>query len=158
MFAAVCGRVEVLIVAILSIDEYSVAHQRAAERVLAKLQRLDARSATKYGRERRHLRQAVKCVLEIHMLPNCLASKEPPFRAYSVDVSQSGVGFIAPAEIHDEQVCVGVPGKEGRHNWFLAEIVRKRQVPEEMFWEYGAVFLARVDNPVQVPRQSESAT
>lgn len=144
--------------AILSIEEYSVAHQRAAERVLEKLQRLDARTATKYGRERRHLRQAVRCVLEIHMLPNLRASDESSFRAYSVDVSQSGVGFIAPAEIYDDRVCVGVPGKEGRHNWFLAEIVRKRQVPEEIFWEYGAVFLARVDNPVPVPIQTEPAT
>lgn len=142
----------------LSIEEYSVAQQRAAERVLAKLQGLDARSATKYGRERRHLRQAVRCVLEIHMLPSCRAAGELPFRAFSVDVSQSGVGFIAPAEIHNEQVCVGVPGKEGRHNWFLVEIVRKRQVPEEMFWEYGAVFLAHVDNPVPVPIQTDSTT
>lgn len=142
----------------LSIEQYSVAHLRAAERVLEKLQRLDARSATKYGRERRYLRQAVRCELEIHMLSSRRTSDEPPFRVYSVDVSQSGVGFIAPAEIHDEKVCVGVPGKEGRHNWFLAEIVRKRQVPEEMFWEYGAVFLARVDNPVPVPKQAESAT
>lgn len=145
-----------MIVAILSIEDYSVAHQRAAERVLEKLQRLDARIATKYGRERRHLRQAVRCVLEIHMLPKLRTSDGSPFRAYSVDVSQSGVGFIAPAEIYDDQVCVGVPGKEGRHNWFLAEIVRKRQVPEEMFWEYGAVLLARVDNPV--PIQAEPAT
>jgi hypothetical protein len=147
---------KVVIVAILSIEDYSVAHQRAAERVLEKLQRLDARIATKYGRERRHLRQAVRCVLEIHMLPKLRTSDGSPFRAYSVDVSQSGVGFIAPAEIYDDQVCVGVPGKEGRHNWFLAEIVRKRQVPEEMFWEYGAVLLARVDNPV--PIQAEPAT
>jgi hypothetical protein len=91
-------------------------------------------------------------------VPNRRGTGEPPFRAFSVDVSQSGVGFIAPAELHDEQVCVGVPGKEGRHNWFLAEIVRKRQVPEEMFWEYGAVFLARVDNPVPVTTQAEPTT
>lgn len=142
----------------LSIEDYTPVHLRAAERVLTKLQGIDARTATRYGRERRHLRQSVKCVLEIHTVPKHRAVGDLPFRVWSFDVSQSGVGFIAPAEIHDEQVCVGVPASGDRRSWFLADIVRKRQVPEEMFWEYGAVFLARVDTPEPVPAQVQPAT
>lgn len=139
----------------LSIEHYTPAQLRAAERVLTMLHGINARAATRYGRSRRHRRQDVQCVLEVHPLPKSRSAEEPPFRVFSYDVSQSGVGFIAPAEFRDDQICIGVPGTGDRRTWFLADVVRRRKVPEEMFWEYGAVFLARVDSPKPAAEQAQ---
>lgn len=138
----------------LSVEQYSAIQVRSADRVLDTLQGLDVRTASQYGRERRFRRQSVKCTLEVHLLARCNGGRAESFRAWSVDVSQNGLGFIAPEEIDCKEVCVGVPGAAGRVSWFLAQMVRKRQVPEERFWVYGILFLARVDGPPVQPAQT----
>lgn len=139
---------------IQSIEQYTPGDQKNAERVLAKLHNLYARTSVHAGRRlRRHERKFVTCALEVHPVSNNAAVRSP-FRVWSFDVSQSGFGFIAPGEIYDKQLCIGLLIPGGGTNWFLTDVVRKRQIPEEHFWEYGVVIVARVDAPLVVEAQT----
>jgi hypothetical protein len=146
--------------AMLSVEQYSPADRLSAERVLTKLQRLDARTAVHSGRRlRQYDRKCVNCMLEIRPVPKHLDTRSS-FLVWSFDISQSGLGFIAPGEIRETQLCIGIPipGNTGQSNWFLTDVVRKRRVPEEHFWEYGVVIVARVDSPESVLETAEPAS
>lgn len=131
----------------LSIERYSEKQSRSAARVLDTLDQLDSRLAGHFSGKRRHTRVQYRGHGTI-----CLPDPDQPIldlassSSFSVHVrslSQSGLSFIYPGEIVEKNVVVGLEQGGKAATWFVAEIVRIKEIVEEGFWEYGVKFVRR---------------
>ncbi|MCC7423499.1 MAG: PilZ domain-containing protein [Planctomycetaceae bacterium] len=131
----------------LSIENYNERQNRSAQRVLDMLDQLDSRLGTHYSGKRRHTRVQYRGVGTV-----CVTSPEQSildtsgagsFSVHVRSLSQSGLSFIYPGEIPEKNVFVGLDQAKGGKTWFVAEIVRVKEISEEGFWEYGVRFVRR---------------
>ncbi|MEM7813179.1 MAG: PilZ domain-containing protein [Planctomycetota bacterium] len=126
-----------------SIAEYSATEQRAAERVLDTLDQLELRMDAHFARQRQHQRAQFRGRATIRIPA---PGAEPiSFEVYSRSLSQGGLSFICPQEIHAERLLVGLHLPNGECRWFHGVIMRSREVTDEEFWEYGVAFHGRAE-------------
>jgi hypothetical protein len=117
---------------------------RALERVLEGLEKLLPRADAQYGRQRRHDRKHYRGVVSIFTygtqpaIPPQTIEGLPVGWTYSL--SQGGAGFVSLEEIPQEPVLVGLHMPNGTVKWLPGNVVRRREIPEEAFWEYGVAF------------------
>lgn len=133
---------------LLSLDAYTEKQNRAAQRVLDTLDRLESRTDTVYRDERRHERRQFRGTAEVR-LPDRDGQIDPlnpvTCRVWARCISQGGLSFIHPDRLKAQKCLVGIELPDGRQAWFQADIVRAREVPGEEFWEYGVAFRGRAE-------------
>lgn len=131
----------------LSTENYSETQKRSAQRVLDSLDQLESRLQGHYAGKRRHSRVKFRGVAKICFRGPDQAVLDPATSELCVvharSLSQSGLSFIYPGRIEEKSVLVGMELQSSELTWFVAEIVRQKEVPGEGFWEYGVKFLQR---------------
>jgi hypothetical protein len=60
------------------------------------------------------------------------------------EISESGMSFICPERIADEWALIRLEISPGNPVWFVADIIRRRELPSDDFWEHGIAFRGRV--------------
>lgn len=133
--------------ALMSVDAYPEKLQRSAIRVLDSLDRIDDRTNDHYSTVRKHARTKFRGMVRI-FVPDPEQDVVDPDnvespRAWARSLSASGMSFIYPKELELTNFLAGLELPNGRHTWMIAEIVRKKQMAEEEFWEYGVKFRGR---------------
>ncbi len=129
---------------LISLEQYSEKQNRAINRVLDTLDRLDARTSAHYSEKRAHERKAFRGLVWLSIPDGTQEFDQAMTKVWSRSISQSGLSFIYPMRIYETQIRVGVPVGADQVTWFRAEIVRQKEVEEEHFWEYGVRFLGKV--------------
>ncbi len=54
------------------------------------------------------------------------------------------MSFISPERIADEWALIRLEISPGNPVWFVADIIRCRELPSDDFWEHGIAFRGRV--------------
>lgn len=126
-----------------SLDDYTPSELRAAERVLDSLDQLENRMEAHFARQRRHQRvqfrgKATVCI-------PVQSGKPIRFNVHARSLSQGGMSFICPEELDAERLIIGLHLADGELRWYHAAIIRKRDVLDEDFWEYGVAFQGRAE-------------
>lgn len=130
----------------VSVGHYTERQLRSAQRILEQITRSNLRTQSYYARLRKSERKPYVGCISI-FLPTPQQSDPPPggpgtFTAWSYSLSQGGVGFITPNQIDEQVVVVGIHLPNGLTRWLRGDIVRKRQIPGEAFFDYGVAFQA----------------
>lgn len=125
------------------LTEYSDSQRRSAQRALDTLDRLDSRLDSHFSTKRRHARRAFRGTATVRF-PAGTTGSPPDFQVWTRSISESGLSFICPVQIKEAWVLVGLTPPAGDVIWFFADVVRRKQVPEEGFWEHGVAFRGRV--------------
>lgn len=108
----------------------------------------EQRAEALFKRVRQHERKAFQGTVYV-----CLPTADAPepsedhpstFQAWAYNISQGGIGFVAPTEIPVDHVVIGLKLPNGQVRWIHGRIVRTRPIPEEEFIDYGVAF-ARSD-------------
>tara|TARA_R110002095_G_scaffold204153_2_gene186689 strand:+ start:6021 stop:6428 length:408 start_codon:yes stop_codon:yes gene_type:complete len=131
---------------LISLDQYTEKQNRAISRVLDLLDRVEKRTNAHFSEKRSHERKDFRGIVWISM-PDENAGDEnqaEAIKVWSRSISQSGLSFIYPLPIRQSTILVGVPVQGNQVTWFRSEIVRRKEVQEEQFWEYGVRFLGKV--------------
>ncbi|MCA9041373.1 MAG: PilZ domain-containing protein [Planctomycetaceae bacterium] len=120
--------------------------ERAAEEVLAILDRWDSRLQGHHTQKRQYVRKPYRTKMTVFIPQSDGMAGESmestSFPVWSRNISQGGVSFIYPGQLkHGKYLMCLDPEKSGSL-WFVVEIVRSREVHNE-FWEYGAKMLER---------------
>lgn len=128
-----------------SLERYTESQKRRAELALAYLDRISAFEDKLYEKSRKEARKRFRGVVRV-CVPNTggeiLDLRGPgAFRAVARDVSRSGLSFVHPAPLTACHLIVGVEIAAKEVRWFLAEVVRKREIAEADFWEYAITFV-----------------
>ena len=126
-----------------SLTGYTDSQQRSAQRALDTLDRLENRLDAHFSGKRRHARRPFRGTATIRM-PAAGENRPAEFRVWTRSISESGLSFICPWQIAEPWVLVGLETAPGRPVWFFADIVRRKEVPEENFWDHGVAFRGRV--------------
>jgi hypothetical protein len=127
-----------------SLEAYSRAEARTAERALDMLDRLDERIAHRFTRQRGRPRRSVRVPVKV-----CVATGpdetdfDQTFTAWARSVSEQGLSFICPQVVERDAVVIGLPLPDGSTAWTHGEIVRRREMLDTYFWEHGIKFLGR---------------
>lgn len=130
---------------ILELEEYSDKQKRAMARVLDTLDRIDKRTVSHYSNKRAHERKVYRGIVLVSF-PNEDQTAEEIVKSVKVcsrSISQSGLSFVYPFRIFQNEILVGVPVSNDQTTWFRSEIVRQKEIQEEQFWEYGVKFLGK---------------
>ncbi|GIX03205.1 MAG: hypothetical protein KatS3mg113_0211 [Planctomycetaceae bacterium] len=124
-------------------------HQRAAvQRILMLLERTQARADLQFSRRRSSERKPFHRPIWIFLSENPdaqptleqLLTGDQSFTAWAHSLSQGGLGFITPNSFEETQIHLGLPMPERVIRWYAADVVRKRSIPGEDFFEYGVAF------------------
>jgi hypothetical protein len=128
---------------VLSIESYSSEQQRAVKRVMARLAQLEKMESRRHRGKRQFERATYNstAILRIEADDQHMHSNES-CTVWTRDISRGGASFICPFEVLGKKVVLGFKLADGTVKWYPAEIVRERQIPDELFWEYGTVFRA----------------
>ena len=59
---------------------------------------------------------------------------------WSYSLSQGGIGFISQESFDSPALWVGVHLPDGTVRWLLGKIVRRRDIPDETYLDYGVAF------------------
>tara|TARA_R110002167_G_scaffold192953_2_gene395614 strand:+ start:247 stop:654 length:408 start_codon:yes stop_codon:yes gene_type:complete len=131
---------------LINLDQYTIKQNRAVSRILDTLDRIDQRTSLHYSEKRVHERKDFRGTVWIS-LPDSNAVDEQEsttIKVWSRSISQSGLSFIYPFPIYQNNIMVGVPVQQSHIAWFRSEIVRQKEIQEEQFWEFGVRFLGKV--------------
>jgi hypothetical protein len=138
-----------------SVESYSQTQNRAAQRALDTIDRVSDRTEDLHIQFRGHKRHKVRKVITLYIVGSCETdSAEAPaqvFQAWAGNLSAGGLSFIYPGWISKRHLSVGIPVRDERLSWFRAEIVREREIPGELFWEFGVAFRERLRTGPEVP-------
>lgn len=126
---------------VLSIESYSSEQQRAVKRVMARLAQLEKMESRRHRSKRQFERATYNSTAILRIEPDEGFSNES-CTVWTRDISRGGASFICPFEVLGRKVVLGFKLADGTVKWYPAEIVRERQIPDELFWEYGTVFRA----------------
>lgn len=132
---------------LINLEQYSEKQNRAISRILDSLDRLDKRMTLHYSNVRAHERKDFRGIVWISVpQEDELGSEESTetIKVWSRSISQSGLSFICPFPIHRDEIHVGVPVQGDHVTWFRSQIVRRKEIAEEQFWEHGVRFLGKV--------------
>ncbi len=133
---------------VISLQAYTEKQQRLARRALDLLDGSRTLTDRQYASTRNHPRTAARTVATI-----CLLHAQPSvvdvqsgltFRAITQDISQGGICFIHPGPLMAGDILVGLSLSDDERKWFLGQIVRRREIGDTTFWEYGVAFRQRV--------------
>jgi hypothetical protein len=127
----------------ITLDGYTDSQHRAAQRAMDALDRLDTRLGNHYSDRRRHVRRSFRSVATVRLA----AAAEGAPREVTVwtrEISESGMSFISPERIADEWALIRLEISPGNPVWFVADIIRCRELPSDDFWEHGIAFRGRV--------------
>ena len=131
----------------LSIADYSERQFRALRRILDQIDRCNARTEPCYGPrrqfERKPYRGAVTVFVPTPERPYPPPNGQDTFTAWSYSLSQGGMAFVSPSEFSERSVVVGIHLPSTQMRWCRGEIVRKRQILGEEFYDYGVQFALR---------------
>lgn len=134
-------------VEVVDLEAYTEKQRRLATCALEVLQGARSLTDRQYSRNRQHPRAMVQTVATV-----CLLDAESSlldvrsgrvFRALIHDVSQGGLCFIHPAAIPPGRALVGLQLAGDNPTWFVAQIVRSREVGDTGFWEHGVALQQR---------------
>jgi hypothetical protein len=130
----------------MSLESYTGDQKLAAQRALSEAQRTAVLNEWVSGDLPQHPRSPVRAVINVRLAEPKGASCEwsTPFRAIACDVSQTGLAFLHPERLEAKQILVGIDLPKDGRRWFEAEIVRRREIEGEGFWEYGVALRRRV--------------
>ena len=128
----------------IGIDQYSRAQRRAAKRVMARLTQLERMESRRHRAKRQFERNSFfsTAILRIPRGDGSVdeSTAGPSCTVWTRDLSRSGVSFICPFEVEGSRVVLGFRLPDESIKWYQAEIVREREIPDEVFWDYGTVF------------------
>lgn len=130
----------------MNADQHEKRMNKAADEVLAILDRWDAKMQGHQTQKRHYARKPYRTKMTV-FLPQTdgmagESSENTSFTVKSRNISQGGISFLYRGALkHDKFLMCLDPEKTG-NLWFLVEIVRSRQVHND-FWEYGARLLER---------------
>jgi hypothetical protein len=117
--------------------------QRGLQRVLATLTKTLERTDNHYSRLRAFDRQTATLAIWV-----CQPTLDEPVlsenhstarKCWSYSLSRSGIGFVSQSPLEANSVGIGLILPTGI-NWKIASVVRRREIPGEEFWEFGAAF------------------
>lgn len=133
-----------------NVPTFSEREQRDIARILDRMDRVSNRTEQHYSRMRKHDRKPYRGPLsvflptEFHMSPPANGD-ERCLPAWSYSLSQGGVGMIMLEELTWNELWIGVHLPNHSLRWMYGRIVRRRQVPEEAFFDYGISFMPHTD-------------
>ncbi|MDQ3332617.1 MAG: hypothetical protein M3552_18540 [Planctomycetota bacterium] len=127
----------------VTLNEYAESQKRCAQRALDALDRLDSRLGSHYSDRRRHVRRTFRSIATVRLAATA-GSEARDVTVWTREISESGMSFICPDQITDEWALIRLEVSPGSPVWFVADIIRRREVPSEEFWEHGIAFRGRV--------------
>jgi hypothetical protein len=146
----------------VSIADYNERQHRAVTRILDQLDRCNARTEQHYSRVRRHERKPYRGAVSVYVptaqQPEPMPGIEGVFTAWSYSLSQGGMGFVSPNFIELHNVVVGIHLPDGQTRWFHGDVVRRRQIPNEEFYDYGVAFQSARAEKSSAPDVALAAT
>lgn len=128
--------------AYLSVQNYSEKQKREVFRLLDSLAKSENRLGEHYSLLRSHPRQ--RCQNILHLRLPAPSGEQVVVSAYMRDVSPGGTSFIYPGELDCHKIYVGIPIPGRDETWFQGEIVRRKQIMDQQFWDYGVKFKQRL--------------
>lgn len=131
-----------------SVDQYSPKQEKSAHRLLESLERNELRTQSVYNTQRSTPRRSFGGTIEVTLKNPYPVSEEKQnetITVYSADISGGGAGFIYPGEITQSELIVQIPINGRDPLIFKGTIVRRKEIVEEQFWEYGVKFIERLD-------------
>lgn len=128
----------------IGVEHYDEKRQRAAQRVLDTLDRLDEREGKIYDRDRqrRQFRSLITVSVADPDNPILKPGPENSFRAWGRSISETGLAFIHVEPIKHDAMLIRLDLGE-KPIWFRAQAVRSREFAEEGFFEFGVRFFDR---------------
>ena len=121
---------------------------RAVHRAMDLADLCSRSSESRHSRERRHGRISVRTTVAVCLSVDAGAAKTAGrvdmFRAMARDVSRGGLAFLHPEPLEETHVLIGMDVPDAGRQWIEADIVRRREIETEGFWEFGVAFRRRV--------------
>jgi hypothetical protein len=128
-----------------TLDGHTETQHRSAQRALDALDRLDTRLGNHYSDRRRHVRRSFRSVATVRLAAG--AENAPrDLTVWTREISESGMSFISAERITAEWALIRLEISPGHPVWFVADIVRSRELPSDDFWEHGVAFRGRVSD------------
>lgn len=118
--------------------------QRALERSLDAVEKNLLRADMQFSRVRRHERQVFRAPIVIFLPP--YPGAVPPNTAeglidgWAYSLSQGGMGFVSLDALLNGNVTIGLSLPNGQLRWMPGHIVRRREIPQERYIDYGLAF------------------
>ena len=116
--------------------------------ILDMLDRWDARLNGHQNQKREHPRVPFRSqmVVELPELADFehVSAEDAQLRVWARNISPAGVGFLYRGPITSRKVIVCLDPDNVAEHRYVAKVVRSRKL-QHNFWEYGAVFLKRVE-------------
>jgi hypothetical protein len=130
----------------ISVESYNSKQQKSVERILESLDNMNDRQVTVYSRHRAYERKKIRGYALVRIVNTDNIEQAIEFRVYIHNVSSGGMCFICPDEIQEKDVLIGLLKPDNTPSvWFKSQIVRKKEIIEEGFWEYGVAFKSRLE-------------
>jgi hypothetical protein len=129
---------------VAQIPTYTERQNRSLNRIVEMLAAAETRAGTAYKRTRKHPRKEFQGrILVCLPTPGCPEPGEghpTTFPAWAYNLSQGGVGFVAPMDILSPSIAIGLKQPDGSVRWMMGRIVRRRRILGENFIDYGVAF------------------
>ncbi len=129
----------------ISVEDLDESQMEAAHRVLAALDRLDAREAVLFASARRYIRHSYRGMVHIHINSPEVGIRNFEATCFGQSLSLGGLSFIYPAELPVRRLSVTIIMPDGAERSFDGAVVRTRSFPEDGFWEFGIEFVRRLE-------------
>jgi len=130
----------------IQIPAYTERQNRALRRIIDMISATENRAEPRYKHLRRHDRLDFQGVVLIRPSSAPREAGEDPtpaLSAWAYNLSSGGIGFVVPQELEGEFVSIGLKRPGGEYRWMTGQVVRSKPIPQEDFFDYGAIFVQR---------------
>lgn len=124
----------------LNFNQYDERQQRAVARVVEKLSYSGNRTLKHYSQSRNHERKKFGALVDLEAPASRPGECIRAVSVFAYDISRGGIGLIAPFEFKSEYVRIGMILPNDQRRWKYGRVVRRRAIPDELFWDYGIAF------------------
>jgi hypothetical protein len=143
-----CGATRKPCGALYGWDAYTDKQRRQALDALDVLDNASRLGDQQFARQRATSRTTLRmlvnvCVVAPDAAVQSLRSGQA-FRTMARDISSSGISFIHSEALPADNILVGLPLPGNDCRWFLASVVRRKEIGDTGFFEHGAVLRQRV--------------
>lgn len=121
----------------------------SVERVLSLLEKIEQKRSVQFGKQREFSRTIFRGDLKISLQFSIEDVQDicdvETTSVQGLSISQSGASFLFPGDINYQEILIGLAVQQDKMTWFRSKIVRKQSIPNVDYWEYGAMFVKKLN-------------
>lgn len=129
---------------VVSMPQFNDREHRSLERILDGFDKIQNRADSQYGRVRKHDRKPYRGLISIYLPPNATDTPPKDYQdlpiGWAYSLSLGGIGFLSLEVLESYQLWIGLHLPTGNIKWMNGLLVRRREIPEERFLDYGVAF------------------